>query len=529
MNKTDPTFSICIPTYNRVSYLGDAIRSCLAQTDQDFEICISSNASTDRTPELIDTYCKGNICFFQHPKPVLPYANWNTALAMATGEYVLFLSDDDLLKPGYLSEIRDLISQYPSASLYRTGLTCINEHGKEKWSFTDYPDFESPIEFFKARCISNRYQFLPGITSKRQHMLDVHGFVDNCLPAMLYLDDYFWFRLVVKGTGVASSPKALWSYRQHGEQYGGKPIDMKSFAANARIYTSLLHTLLSSNQSVQSDQDFVNFLETRYADKIVESRLIHEYNRFASSSKVVIQQDGSNLADTLFIICNGPSLTSLDYSSLRSLNTVCMNYSYRLTDSMKWKPKYYICTDLPTLQRIKNDFNNLIDSLPSSSYIFIPQEFKQDSPLLSSLDRCIPIDSLASPRLTNLNIECSSLLGAIYMACSEGFKKIVLVGADLFYCKEELEALYNIDHGHEQPVMTRKISISKKKEYNYSHQNYHRIGDSVSYPNPDRLRQGVMQAYYRLASIGVSLCRLEGMPSLLEDLPSYPYAILSMA
>ncbi len=525
-NRTGPTFSICIPTYNRVSYLGDAIRSCLAQTDQDFEICISSNASTDRTPELIDTYCKDNICFFHHPKPVLPYENWNTALTMATGEYVLFLSDDDLLKPGYLSEIRELIGVYPSASLYRTGLSCIDEHGKEKWSLTDYPDFESPIDFIKARCISNRKQFLPGITSKRQHISDIHGFVDNCMPAMLYLDDYFWFRLVVKGTGVASSPKALWSYRQHGEQYGGKPIDMRSFAANARIYSSLLHTLVSP---IHSDSDFNTFLGTRYADKIVESRLIHEYNRFATSSKMVVQQECASLADTLFIICNGPSLTSLDYSSLGSLNTVCMNYSYRLTGSMKWKPKYYVCTDLPTLHTIKHNFKDLISSLPPTAYIFIPHEFKQESPVMSSLERCIPIDKLAFPRLSTLNIDSSSLLGAIYMASSEGFRKIVLVGADLFYCKEEINALYNIDDSHGQPVMTRKVSISKKKEYNYSHKNYHRIGDSVSYPNSDHLRQGVMQAYYRLASIGVSLYRLEGMPSLLEDLPSYPNAILSMA
>ena len=41
-------FSICIPNYNYEKYLGRTIQSVLDQTDADFEIVVSDNASTDR-------------------------------------------------------------------------------------------------------------------------------------------------------------------------------------------------------------------------------------------------------------------------------------------------------------------------------------------------------------------------------------------------------------------------------------------------------------------------------------------------
>ena len=53
-----PLLSICIPTYNRASYLEGAIQNII--TDNAFgdevEIIISDNASTDNTEEIAKKY-----------------------------------------------------------------------------------------------------------------------------------------------------------------------------------------------------------------------------------------------------------------------------------------------------------------------------------------------------------------------------------------------------------------------------------------------------------------------------------------
>src|SRR5438067_1165981 len=48
-----PVFSICIPQFNRTSFLIEACKSLVAQSFSSFEICISDDCSTDgREAEL---------------------------------------------------------------------------------------------------------------------------------------------------------------------------------------------------------------------------------------------------------------------------------------------------------------------------------------------------------------------------------------------------------------------------------------------------------------------------------------------
>src|SRR5262245_47250916 len=56
--KRSPRLSIGIPVYNGENFLAQTLDSLLAQTFRDFEIVISDNASTDRTPEICRAYAR---------------------------------------------------------------------------------------------------------------------------------------------------------------------------------------------------------------------------------------------------------------------------------------------------------------------------------------------------------------------------------------------------------------------------------------------------------------------------------------
>ena len=56
--KPSPLLSIGLPVYNGERFLAQALDCLLAQTFRDFEIIISDNASTDRTPEICRAYAR---------------------------------------------------------------------------------------------------------------------------------------------------------------------------------------------------------------------------------------------------------------------------------------------------------------------------------------------------------------------------------------------------------------------------------------------------------------------------------------
>jgi glycosyltransferase involved in cell wall biosynthesis len=69
-----PTVSIGLPVHNGAAFLAEAIESILAQTFADFELVISDNASTDRTPEICRSYAAadGRIRYYRQETTSAP-------------------------------------------------------------------------------------------------------------------------------------------------------------------------------------------------------------------------------------------------------------------------------------------------------------------------------------------------------------------------------------------------------------------------------------------------------------------------
>lgn len=99
---TRPTLSICIPTYNRGAFLEDLL-SRLSSWHFDFpiEVVVSDNASTDNTQEIVKAaIARGQpVSYHRHGKNQGALANIFSAYRRASGEYVMYVADDDLLIP----------------------------------------------------------------------------------------------------------------------------------------------------------------------------------------------------------------------------------------------------------------------------------------------------------------------------------------------------------------------------------------------------------------------------------------------
>lgn len=102
-----PTFSIIIATHDRPLLLKRTLESLIAQTCQDFNVVIVSDTAgyLPPYPELAQLSGRFNYLIRCIGTPG-PAASRNLGLAMADGDYLLFLDDDDTYLPGHLAALK---------------------------------------------------------------------------------------------------------------------------------------------------------------------------------------------------------------------------------------------------------------------------------------------------------------------------------------------------------------------------------------------------------------------------------------
>jgi glycosyltransferase involved in cell wall biosynthesis len=104
VNRDGPLVSIGIPTYNRASLVGRAIDSALAQDYLHLEIIVSDNASSDGTAAACQERAArdSRVRYVRQPRNVGATRNFEEVLRLASGDYFMWLGDDDWLDTDYI-------------------------------------------------------------------------------------------------------------------------------------------------------------------------------------------------------------------------------------------------------------------------------------------------------------------------------------------------------------------------------------------------------------------------------------------
>lgn len=110
-----PTTSIVLPTRNRLSLLQRSVASVLNQSWQDWELIIVDDASEDGTWDWILTLQDRRIRPIRLEHPSERRVARNVGLQAATGEYILFLDDDDYIYPQALIALVPVLMEAPHA------------------------------------------------------------------------------------------------------------------------------------------------------------------------------------------------------------------------------------------------------------------------------------------------------------------------------------------------------------------------------------------------------------------------------
>lgn len=102
--KDERLISIITPVYNSGKYIGDTIKSVLAQTYSNWEMLIADDCSKDNTEQVVKQFNDPRIKYFKLKSNSGAAVARNEALEKAQGKIIAFLDADDMWKPEKLEK-----------------------------------------------------------------------------------------------------------------------------------------------------------------------------------------------------------------------------------------------------------------------------------------------------------------------------------------------------------------------------------------------------------------------------------------
>ncbi|WP_404711975.1 glycosyltransferase family 2 protein [Sphingomonas sp. MMS24-J13] len=198
-----PTVSILIPTYNGARHIEAAIASVLSQQGVDFEIIVADDHSRDNTADIVAAVADPRIRLVRNAANLGAEANWNAALALATGTYVKLLPQDDLILPGALArQVAVLEADRDSAiALAFSARIILDTHGKRLMTRGYGPNASGriPAATLARACVRRGTNVIgePGAVLFRRALAERIGGFDARQPYVVDLD--YWLRLLAHG------------------------------------------------------------------------------------------------------------------------------------------------------------------------------------------------------------------------------------------------------------------------------------------------------------------------------------------
>ena len=99
--------TVIIPVYNSEETIENCINSILGQVYSDFEIILVDDGSVDKSPDICQQYALSyrNIAFISHESNRGISSARNTGLDAASGDWITFCDNDDIVSPYWLEHL----------------------------------------------------------------------------------------------------------------------------------------------------------------------------------------------------------------------------------------------------------------------------------------------------------------------------------------------------------------------------------------------------------------------------------------
>ncbi len=226
-------YSIIIPLYNKEKYIEKTILSVLQQSEQDFEVIVVDDGSTDNSANIVRKIKNSKIRLVCKENGGVSSAR-NLGICESRGDNICFLDGDDIWERDFLETISMLIEKFPEA-----GLFCASYQVSYKKRVVQ-PQFRSTMNT-EAHLIKDFFEMATGpfwvcnssnAVVKREIILSMNKwFPEN---ESVYEDFDFWIRIGANNA-TAHSNRVCSTYNRVTEEnartdhYCKKEIYSKTF------------------------------------------------------------------------------------------------------------------------------------------------------------------------------------------------------------------------------------------------------------------------------------------------------------
>lgn len=263
-----PFLSIIVPVYKTQAYLAPCLDSILNQTFTDYELICVNDGSPDNSQEILDEYARKNDCIkiIRQENSGLSQAR-NSALDIATGEWILFIDSDDKLGADGVTTGRELHE-----------LICQIEDDIDWIITTPTVVYEGEI-YMDKRKSDLRYFSLPFYGSRSSNDIEINK-INVCVwgklfkrsliekenlrfPKGLRYEDEFWFpcyRLLSKRVKCVRNKLYTYYRRNEGIMYDTYKNKTLSSAKDRLMIAEQVINFYSSRNRIEDNKDYLDKL-----------------------------------------------------------------------------------------------------------------------------------------------------------------------------------------------------------------------------------------------------------------------------
>ncbi|NBK91500.1 glycosyltransferase [bacterium 1XD21-13] len=195
--------SIVLPVYNGEENLEKSIESILNQTYQNIQLIIVDDCSTDKTPDIINSFIKkdSRICLIRNKENLKLPASLNVGFRYADGEYYTWTSDDNMYHESAIETMVNYLEENPTISMVYCNVLLIGRKG-DILCKNELPD---PEQLLFKNTIGACFLYRSEVANK----------VGEYDETLFLAEDYdYWLRIFQEGK-IKHLGEFLYYYRCH--------------------------------------------------------------------------------------------------------------------------------------------------------------------------------------------------------------------------------------------------------------------------------------------------------------------------
>ena len=293
--------SIIVPIYKVEKTLRKALDSILAQTFTNYELILVNDGSPDNCPAICEEYAAKypHIKLINKENGGLSSAR-NAGLAIAEGEYTIFIDPDDYVDAEGLDRL------YDTAIKENADITICDLYQEDEYS-RKYLQ-QKPTSLESAQLLKDLFHHIGGFTWNKLIRRSLYTELGISYPNNIYgcEDQYVMAQFFKHDLKIAYCPVAFYHYMYNGNSLS-RHYDNKTYEMDKEILT-MFTTLLKDSPALQDAYNSKrNAILTRafwLGEKQFTSK---EFKQEFSSYKTIIPQlnEPPIVKKLMFLACNG--------------------------------------------------------------------------------------------------------------------------------------------------------------------------------------------------------------------------------